>query len=353
MTQHEKINRTIIEWYKHNGRDLPWRHTKHPYPIWVSEVMLQQTQVHTVIPYYHRFLKKFPTIRSLANASGQEILKVWENLGYYARARHLHEAAKKILTHHGGEMPGTLSDLLNLPGIGRYTAAAILCFAFGKRIPAVDGNVRRIVSRLHAIQSPSTQKGIEKHIHELTEALIPEKNPGDFMQALMDLGSKICTPQNPDCKHCPLNTSCMALREGLQEKIPVTKKRPPLPHKHVMAGLIVDQMGRFIIVRRFNQGLLGGLWKFPGGEKKQGETKKGALKRTIREEIGIQVAVHETVSSIKHAFTHFRITLHAFHCQRIRGTLRSLECADLAWVSLEDIHQYPFSKADRKIIEHL
>ena len=169
----------LLTWYEHNGRNLPWRHTKHPYPIWVSEVMLQQTQVHTVIPYYHRFLKKFPTIRSLANASGQEILKVWENLGYYARARHLHEAAKRIVTHHGGEVPETLSDLLNLPGIGRYTAAAILCFAFGKRIPAVDGNVRRIISRLYAIQSPSTQKGLEKHMHDLTAALIPEKNPGE------------------------------------------------------------------------------------------------------------------------------------------------------------------------------
>jgi A/G-specific adenine glycosylase len=340
----------ILNWYAHHHRDLPWRHTRNPYFIWVSEIMLQQTQVNTVIPYYHRFLSHFPTVEALANASLQEVLKVWENMGYYARARHLHAAAIEIKTKMGGEIPRTWDELIRLPGIGSYTAAAIMSIAFGEKVPVVDGNVRRLFSRLFCLQEPISQSLTQRRIHELASEMIPGEDPGHFNQGIMELGATTCTPRRPSCSICPLQDFCLAFKEGLQDALPVSKKRKPLPHRHGTAAIIGDELGRLLIVQRPNHGLLGGLWKFPGGLSEPEETLEKALRRTVREDLGIGIKVQEAVTSAEHAYTHFRITLHAFRCAWQNGKLRALGCNRYRWVNPPELANFPFSKADRKII---
>ena len=348
------LSTRISTWYRKHQRDLPWRRTRDPYAIWISEIMLQQTQVRTVIPFYERFLAAFPTVETLAGASGQEVLKVWENLGYYSRARHLHLAAKEIVTHWGGKIPKTRDDLLSLPGVGPYTAAAILSIAFGQRAAAVDGNVRRILARIFAVQEPIDQNRTLELISDLAEALVPEKGASSsYNQGIMDLGATICTPTRPACDLCPLTDLCLAFERGLQESLPVRKKRPPIPHREMTAGLIPDRQGRILIVQRAPRGLLGGLWKFPGGERMPDETLEAALQRHAREELGIRIRVDEAVASVKHAYTHFRITLHAFRCDRRSGDPRALGCAEWQWASLSSLKGFPFSKAERKVIKDI
>jgi A/G-specific adenine glycosylase len=341
----------VLQWYAEHQRDLPWRRTRNPYFIWVSEIMLQQTQVDTVLPYYERFLSAFPTVPSLAAASLQEVLKVWENMGYYSRARHLHAAAQEIMTRWAGRIPDSEKDLLSLPGIGRYTAAAILSFAFGHRVAPVDGNVRRIICRLFAIREPLDQAHTLRRIHQWAEELVPEGRSSPFNQGLMDLGATVCTPRNPSCTLCPLETPCLARKQGLEKRLPISKKRAPLEHKDVTAALFSDKRGRLLIVQRPASGLLGGLWKFPGDTAKPGESLEGALKRTVREELGIEAEVQEALTAVKHAYTHFRVTVHAYQCRFNGAKPRALGCQAWQWSPPSNLPRYPFSKADRKIME--
>jgi A/G-specific adenine glycosylase len=347
------ITDKILTWYAQHRRDLPWRKTRNPYSIWISEIMLQQTQVETVIPYYKRFLSRFPTIRSLAGSSLDDVLKVWENLGYYSRARNLHAAAREIVTKGKGRIPKTLEELLSLPGLGPYTAAAILSFAFGQRIAAVDGNARRVICRLFAIRESVHLSKTQRRISALAADLVPEKDSASFNQGLMDLGASICSPKKPSCGLCPLGDLCQAFRKGIQDSLPVNKKRDPLPHKDITAGIIADAGGRLLIVQRPMTGLLGGLWKFPGGQRNPKEAIEDALERSAREELGIRIRVEKPMISVKHAYTHFRITLHAFHCKREAGRPRALTCLRWKWVPSSDLNRFPFSKADRKIIAAL
>jgi len=343
----------ILCWYAFNKRDLPWRHTKNPYFIWVSEVMLQQTQVDTVIPYYQRFLSKFPTIEALAKASLQEVLKVWENMGYYGRARHLHTAAREIVNHRDSKIPRTWDELMRLPGIGAYTASAILSFAFDQRFPTVDGNARRVLCRLLSIQGQIGQSRTQRKIHELAVRMIPQEDPASFNHGIMELGATICKPRGPTCNICPLQDLCMAFKKGLQEQLPARKKRRPLPHKDGTAAIISDKRGRLLIVQRPNNGLLGGLWKFPGGLKGPQETLQQGLQRSVLEELGIRIRVKEAVTSMDHAYTHFRITLHAFRCVTRNGKPTAMGCERYRWLRLDKLNALPFSKADRKVIEAL
>jgi A/G-specific adenine glycosylase len=315
--------------------------------------MLQQTQVDTVIPYYHRFLKQFPTIEVLAKASLQEVLKTWENMGYYARARHLHAAAREILKRMSGKVPKTWDELIRLPGIGTYTASAILSFAFDKRFPTVDGNARRVLCRLYAIQEPIEQSSTQRQIHALAAKIIPSKDPASFNHGIMELGATICRPRSPLCNTCPLGDICLAFQKGLQETLPIIKERKPLPHKEMTAAVIGDKRGRMLIVQRPNQGLLGGLWKFPGGMRGPDETLQQGLLRHVREELGIGVKVGEALTSVEHAYTHFRITLHAFRCTRRNGRPRAIGCDKYQWVKIDRLDDFPFSRADRKVIEAL
>jgi A/G-specific adenine glycosylase len=347
------IARQLSGWYETQKRRLPWRETRDPYPIWISEIMLQQTQVQTVIPYYERFLDTFPTVEVLARSALQDVLKAWENLGYYARARHVHEAANIITHQFGGQMPDRWDDIIRLPGIGSYTAGAILSIAFKKPVPAVDGNVRRVLSRLFAVKKPIDDPRTRRRLYELAERLVPEDSPDVFNQAMMELGALICKSGNPSCARCPLQTVCRAYEQGLQHRLPMTKKKGKLPHEHATAGILHDHRQRVLIVQRPARGLLGSLWKFPGGFTLPEETPAEGLRRTIQEELDLEIHASEWVTSVKHAFTHFRMTLHVFHCLHTGVEPRALTCQAWQWASLHDLETLPFSKADRKVISSI
>jgi A/G-specific adenine glycosylase len=286
----------------------------------------------------------------LASASLSEVLKVWENMGYYARARHLHKAAKEIVDRFQGEIPHTWDDLTALPGVGRYTAGAILSMALDQPAAAVDGNVRRVLCRLFAIETPLHESRTERHLWDLAGKLIPMKGAGRFNQGLMDLGATICTSKKPACAPCPVQDCCRAYERGLQDILPVTRKRGPIPHRQVTAGVVWNDCGQVLIVRRPNEGLLGGLWKFPGGKQDPGESLPSCLRRHVHAELGVRVRIRRPITSVNHAYTHFRITLHAFHCAHQTGKPQPVTCADWRWTTLEQLKDFAFSKADRKII---
>jgi len=343
----------LLAWYAEHRRDLPWRRTRDPYHLWVAEVMLQQTQVATVIPYYARFLARFPTAEALAAASLDEVLKAWEGLGYYARARHLHAAARKVAVEFDGQIPDTMEELLSLPGVGRYTAGAILSTAFGQDVPALDGNVRRVLSRIFAVEEDVTRGAGQHRLWALAEDMLPPGRAGDLNQALMDLGATVCTPRAPLCDQCPLAKDCRAHQSGQEERFPIRPQRQAIPHYKVAAGVVWDGEGRFLIAQRPLDGMLGGLWEFPGGKREPDETLEDCLRRELAEELGIEVAVGALLTVVQHAYTHFRITLHAFHCQIVAGQPRALGCADWRWVSLDDLPRFAFSAADHQIITAL
>lgn len=351
------LQAAILTWYATQLRQLPWRGEQDPYKIWISEVMLQQTQVTTVMPYYERFLTRFPSLESLAAASLDEVLKYWEGLGYYARARNLHRAAQQVVRDYGGQLPATAEALRRLPGFGEYTAGAVASIAFGEAVPAIDGNVKRVISRLFAIDADITRKAgrqaLEAHATSLAQTA---PDPGTWTQALMELGATLCTPTRPKCLLCPAGQGlCQAQISGLSESLPRKPQRKKTPHYDVAAGVIYEDAGqtRFLIARRPLDGLLGGLWEFPGGKLEAAESLPQCLEREIREELGISIAVHEKLATVKHAFTHFRITLHAFAATWTGGQPQALGVADWAWVLLEDLDHYAFGRADQQVIAAL
>lgn len=354
----------LLRWWDAVHADLPWRRRgEDPYAVWVSEVMLQQTQIATVIPYYERWMARLPTIRSLAEADLDEVLKLWEGLGYYRRARHLHEAARTVVRDHGGALPDSVKELRRLKGIGPYTAGAIASIAFGRRAAVLDGNVTRVLSRLHDLNEDVTETSTRKALWQLAEAWIPMQRPGAFNQALMELGQRICTPAKPHCQRCPLADFCLARKRGTQLERPVRPPRKNTPHYDVAAGVIWRhwragngrplQDDQFLITRRPMNGLLGGLWEFPGGKQQDGETLPGALRREIREELAIEIEVDEPLISVGHAYTHFRISLHAYHARYQSGKIQHLGVDDHAWVHLNELDDYAFAVTDRKIIDEL
>lgn len=352
MRQHP-ITSKLLRWYARHARDLPWRRTRDSYAIWISEIMLQQTQVDTVIPYYLRFLARFPSVRALAAAQPEQVLKLWENLGYYSRARNLHAAAKEILARWAGSLPQDSQDLLTLPGIGAYTASAILSIAFAQPVAAVDGNVFRVISRLFALPYPLGSPESREQVHDLANCLLSKKHPGRFNQAMMDLGATVCTPRTPSCPSCPLGSMCQAKGLGLQEQIPVALKRPTLARKHMVAAILFDRKKRMLLVRRPALGLLGGLWKFPGGQMEMKESVNEAVSRTVREELGVSIHVKEEVALVKHAYTHFRVTFHVCRSALVRGRPKAREGVEWKWVSAKDIRLLALSRAERKILDVL
>lgn len=342
----------LLTWYERNSRNLPWRSTSDPYHIVVAEFMLHQTRVSTVLPYYDRFLAQFRGWAQLASASLDDVLKVWEGLGYYARARHLHQLAAAVCQSHGGQLPASRADLLALPGIGDYTAGAILSIAFGQDEVAVDGNAKRVLSRLLGItQDPGTQKGAAS-LETEAKRLLPSGRAGQFNQALMDLGTAICTPRSPACAACPWKDDCFAFANDLQGKLPTRREKKPLPHYEVAAGIIWKD-GSILIARRPPSGLLGGLWEFPGGKQEPNETLQQCLAREIREELEIEVVVGDLLTQVEHAYTHFRITLHAFSCTFVSGTPQAIGCTAWRWVLPGELEDYAFPTANRRIIQRL
>ncbi|MFO7568415.1 MAG: A/G-specific adenine glycosylase [Smithellaceae bacterium] len=358
MADHTKtlkipLARKLLAWYRRHKRTLPWRDTNDPYAIWVSEIMLQQTQVDTVIPYYLRFLEAFPTVASLARAPQADVLKAWENLGYYSRARNLHTAARQVIQQCEGRVPDQPAELRKLPGIGAYTAGAIASIAYGRRFPAVDGNVRRILCRLFAIQKPMDDTANIREMEMIATGLVPARNPGDFNSALMDLGATICRPKAPRCEACPLATHCGALALHLENDLPVVKKRKKIPHRHAAAAVIHNRKGQLLMVQRPDHGLLASLWKLPGGFLDKKTDLQMRLPDQIKAELGIQIRADITRASVDHAYTHFRVTLHACTCTLVRGNPKAVGCARWRWVTPDDVATLPLSKADRMILDAL
>ena len=280
----------LLDWYDAHKAVLPWRGAD-AYGVWLSEIMLQQTQIETVIPYYNRFLERYPSIHDLAAAPLDEVLKLWEGLGYYSRARNLHKAAQQISQNFYGNFPNTIEILINLPGIGRYTAGAIASIAFGQQAAVLDGNVIRVFSRWLDLADDVSENRVQKQLWELADKLVPAERAGDYNQALMELGQKICIPRNPHCGECPVQAHCRAFANGTQTERPVKAKKAPTPHYEVAAGLVRREDGRLLIAQRPAEGLLGGLWEFAGGKQEEGETLPECLARELREELAIEVEV--------------------------------------------------------------
>jgi A/G-specific adenine glycosylase len=343
----------LLEWFAAHARDLPWRRDRTPYRVWVSEVMLQQTQVTTVESYYERFLDRFPTVEALADASLEEVLKVWEGLGYYARARHLHEAARQLVSANGGHLPTCFDELKALPGVGVYTAGAVASIAFGQRVPAVDGNARRVLCRVFGIWRDVTRSATKRELERLAAELLPDEEARSFNEALIELGATICTPRGPSCDRCPVADLCWASREGEQEALPVRPARRRVPHYDVAAAVTVRDDGAVLVAQRHTDAMLGGLWEFPGGKCEDGESLPECLAREMREELGVEVEVGEPLMVVPHAYTHFRITLHAFWCRLRGGEPRCLDCAAFRWVDPQDLDELPMSRVDRKVAHSL
>ncbi len=350
-----QLQSALLDWAAGHLRPLPWRTTpRDPYRVWVSEVMLQQTRVETVVPYFERWVRLFPDVQALARAPLDDVLKAWEGLGYYARARNLHRAAREIVAAHGGHVPDDAEALRRLPGVGRYTAGAILSIAFGRDEPALDGNIRRVLSRVFAVAEP-TRPRLDRALWELARALLPTGRAGAFNEALMELGATICTPRNPLCPPCPWAFACAAYAQGTQALFPPRAARKPTPHYDVTAAVIWREPGVFLVARRNAEGLLGGLWEFPGGKAEPGESLEDCLRREIREELGVRIRVGERLTVVKHAYTHFRITLHAFHAWLEPGEPepQALDCAAWRWIRLDEAESVAFSAADLRILDAL
>lgn len=348
-----RFRASLLGWYRRNRRSLPWRETRDPYRIWISEVMLQQTQVSTVIPYFHHFIKKFPTVKALAGADLQAVLKSWEGLGYYARARHLHQAAQVLANGRRGKIPDSYTEFRKLPGVGEYIAAAVLSIAFGQPRAAIDGNVKRVLARLFSIDAPVNDPASGKIFRDAGEALLDREHPGDFNQAMMELGALICRPQNPLCRQCPVRRFCSAFAQSRQEEFPCRKPRKTTPQYHIAVG-VVQKDGRVLITRRAEKGLLGGLWEFPGGKVHQGaETAEQACRREIKEEVNLEVQVGPHLARVKHAYTHFKIVMDVFLCEYLAGEVALNGPVDFRWITAEELGNYPFPRGNQKFMPQL
>lgn len=346
------LRRALLAWFADEARDLPWRRTRDPYAIWLSEIMLQQTRVEAAIPYFERFQKAFPTVQHLAAASEDRVLKVWEGLGYYSRARNLHKAARVIVHERNGQFPRTADEWRQLPGVGPYTAGALASIASGLAEPAVDGNILRVLARIFAIDESIDEPATRQRIWDLAATLLPHKSAGDFNQALMDLGARICIPRKPHCMACPVHRWCDAYQQGVQDTLPVRAAKKAIPHQTIVVA-VIRRNGRYLIGRRPAGGLLGGLWEFPGGKVEPGESHEQALTREVREETGIEIRVGEKIATVDHAYSHFTVTLHVYACQAAAGKPEARYHTVLKWVTRKDLDKYAFPAANRRFLKEL
>ena len=361
---HEEIAARLVGWHGQHQRLLPWRETRagarNPYAVWISEIMLQQTRVETVIDYFNRWMERFPSVEMLAAADLQAVLKAWEGLGYYARARNLHKAAQQIVVWHNGQLPADRAALLALPGIGEYTVGAILSIAFNQPEPILDGNVKRVLARLFDVDQPINEPATLRTLWELARTIVeatPAETAGDCNEALMELGATICTPQSPRCLLCPLLDLCASACAGNQAQRPVMPQRKQTPHYDVAAGVIwagEPFRSKLLIAQRPPDGMLGGLWEFPGGKLEPHDADLPAcLRREIAEELAIEIEVSDLLTTVKHAYTHFRITLHTFHARHVAGEPQALGCQAWRWVEIAELSEFPLPVTDQKIVAAL
>ncbi len=344
------IAQLLLDWYRAGHRALPWRGVRDPYRIWVSEIMLQQTQVETVIPYYRRWLRRFPNMRALAAAPEREVLALWEGLGYYSRARNLHKAAQVVVNQYEGRLPRMVASLRDLPGIGPYTAAAIASLAFGVDAAVLDGNVKRVLARLFDFQEDVKSPRGEKQLWERAQNLLPPGEAGDYNQAIMDLGATICTPRAPQCAICPVRQHCLARKLGVQLERPVPRAKAPLPQRLLAVG-VIRKRGRVLIIQRPSDKLLGGLWAFPSGEVMEGRSPAYSLKRAVKSNWGLVIDARTQTHILKHTFSHFHLTAQVFECAWQSGTLARGVAAK--WARVSELSEYPMGKVDRQIARGL
>ncbi len=338
----------LLTWYDQNARVLPWRSFPSPYWVWLSEIMLQQTRVETVLPYFERFIARFPDIQSLAEAEQAEIFRLWEGLGYYSRARNLHKAAIVLMNEHDGEFPSTTKELESLPGVGKYTAAAIASIAFNLPVAAVDGNIKRIYARILDYHEIYGSPVFEKTIADFAQEILSPDRPGDFTQALMDLGSAICTPRQPDCPECPLRSECLALQNGTQNDLPFKAKKAPIPHYDVCVA-VIEENRKVLLNKRPEKGLLAGLWEYPGGKVESSDKSlEAALEREIKEKTGLIIRLDEKMGTFRHAYTHFKISVHAWQANIINKNETELP-VEFKWISTKDLAACPMGKVARRI----
>jgi len=344
----------LLDWFGSNARDLPWRKNRTAYRVWLSELMLQQTRVDTVVDYYRRFLRRFPSLTALADAPLDDVLKQWEGLGYYARARNLHKAARMVKAEYGGRFPRTAAELQALPGIGPYTAAAIASLAFGEDVAVVDGNVIRVLARLMAYDVEVSTAPAKRQFQAWADELLPVGHAAAFNEGMMELGATVCLPSGaPRCDVCPMRKVCAG--RGSPELYPVKKKKAPVPTVVVGAAVIRDRRGRVLIAQRKPEGLLGGLWEFPGGKLERGETLEECVAREILEELGVVIEVGEKRQVVHHVFSHFKLEMHVFDCRLVKGRPRAIDCQAVAWVdgSAQSFDAYAFGKADLQVISEM
>lgn len=346
------LRRSFLSWFRKYAREMPWRQTKDPYRIWISEIMLQQTRVEAVIPYYKRFTKAFPTVFDLSKAKEDRLLKLWEGLGYYNRAHNLKKGALWIVKECNGEFPGTVDEWLNVPGVGRYTAGAICSIAFDLQAPLLDGNVKRVFSRLFAVQQSIEETKTIQSMWTAAEQLVPKKSPGDFNQALMELGATICVPKNPKCGECPVKKYCEAYALSDQSSFPVKKKKEKVPHVQVVAAAI-KKNGRYLLGKRPEGKLLAGLWEFPGGKVEPGETHEEALVRELIEELDIKTQVGELLAEVEHAYSHYSVSIRLYACEIISGKPKTVYHSALKWITKKQMSNYALPKANLKFLNKL
>ena len=337
----------IVAWQKQHGRhDLPWQGTRDPYAIWLAEVMLQQTQVATVIPYYLRFLARFPDVAALAAAPLDEVLRLWSGLGYYSRARNLHRAARVIAEERRGRFPRHYEAVADLPGIGRSTAGAIFALAFNQRHPILDGNVKRVLARCHAVSTPVNQRETEERLWQLAEKHTPRKRVADYTQAIMDLGATVCTRTKPRCTACPLRTACHACRLGTPQDYPVRATRRITPVKATRMLMIRDARGRVLLQRRPPAGLWGGLWGFP-------ECANSNARQWCHKILGINIHTESPWPTLRHSFSHFHLDITPIPAQLVGGTDRAMENAETVWYNVRRPDQRGFSAPVKRLLEQM
>lgn len=344
------LTASLLKWYDAEKITMPWRGDPNPYHIWLSEVMLQQTQIDTVIPYYHRWLKNLPSIETTADASEDFVLKLWEGLGYYARARNFHNACKNLISNGISQVPDSPTEFKQLKGVGDYICAAVQSIAYNHPIPVIDSNVKRLFSRILELEGVPDQYTKKIRSHLLNH--IPNQRPGDFNQAMMDLARLICKPRNPNCPVCPINQYCGAYVSDSVNCYPIKKIKKPKPHYDIAVGVIWNG-NNLLISKRKSTGLLGGLWEFPGGKIQHNESSEDCVIREIKEELNITVAVVEYISTIQHAYSHFSITMRGYHCQYLEGDPEAIGCADWKWLDAKDLDTLPFPKANHKLFDKI
>jgi A/G-specific adenine glycosylase len=350
----------LLAWYQANKRTLPWRGHTSAYAVWVSEIMLQQTRVEAVIPYFEKWMRLFPDVQALANASEHDVLNAWEGLGYYSRARNLHKAAKIVVEQYNGEIPRDLNELCKLPGIGRYTLGAIASIAFGMDISALDGNIKRVYARIFDVEEPVDSPDGEKLLWQLADKNLPKGHAGDYNQALMDLGATICVPKNPRCLICPVMKLCKARQNGTQNQRPVLKPKKEVPH-YVHAAAVMIKRGKVLLAQRPSQGLLGGMWEFPNGRVNGIPAKE--LPKALRTGYNLQLRVNRSPNTsttpavplsvnkraplgiVQHGYSHFHVTVYVYSCELVSMPQRT----NLKWIPLKDLEEYPMGKIDRQI----